>query len=152
MSTARLHPASSPLVAGLLWSIALAAAVATAALAQSHSKPAAKATPARATPKSLTVYVDRKTLELDLTPGAGRAALELTPDILEALNTSSDGLQATTRNGITSVDLRGRFEPVWFVVKGADGKPHPFCLTSLPAPVEAAAKVVREANEALHGR
>jgi len=150
MSMARPLRGSSPLVAGLLTLLIVAAS--TVAFAQGHSKPPAQPAVPRVTPQSLTVYIDTRTLEMNVTPGAGRAALQLTPDILESLNTSSEGLVPTTRNGITSVDLRGRFQPVWFVVKGADGKAYPFCLTSLPAPVEAAAKAIRESNEALRGR
>jgi hypothetical protein len=104
----------------------------------------ASAMPADGIRRTLTVFVDPDTHDLDVIPGPGRVALELSLDDLNALDTSADGLTPTVIGDMVMLDLRGRYRPVWVVVAGADGTPHAFCLAGLPASVEAAAQAVRE--------
>jgi hypothetical protein len=126
-------------------SVALLAAVCSASSLLAEKKPeAAKAPPPARS--SLVVHVDPKTMTMSLAAGAGTVPLELSPDVLEHLDTSSEGLKSETRNGVTVTDLAGRFQPVWFVVMDAAGTPRPVCVTHLPPDVETAAKAVRAAN------
>jgi len=135
----------------------------SSAFAQAKSaKPASKATtPIKAAASSpvikvaagsLLVYVDTKTLALNLEPGADRVALELSADMLNKLNTSGEGLTPVTENGMTRIDLKGRYQPVWVAVTDSKGALIPFCMTSLPAPVQAAAKAIREVKGGSHER
>jgi hypothetical protein len=104
----------------------------------------AKVPPAKkAAPGSLVVHIEPKSMRISLKPGEGTIALELTADVLTALSTSSEGLKSTTKDGVTRVDLEGRFHPVWIAVVDAEGRHHPVCLTSLPPDVEEAARAVR---------
>jgi len=102
---------------------------------------------AKAKPKSLRVYVDTKTLALNLDAGSGRVPLDLSIEVLNALNTTHDGLKIVTEKGVKRVDLRGRFQPVWVAVTDADGKAIAFCITRLPEPVRAAAKKILDSKE-----
>jgi len=95
-------------------------------------------------PGSLLVHVDPKTLEISLSSRAGTVPLELTSEILNALDTSSEGLTPVTTPEGTLFDLQGRFHATWIVVTDAEGKARPFCLTALPPEVAAAAKALRE--------
>lgn len=103
---------------------------------------AAQATRAVA-PGSLLVHVDTKSLQLSLEPGAGTVPLELSADILNALDKGSVGLTAAKRDGITEYDLRGRHRGVWLAVTDSEGKAHTFCLTQLPPRVSMAAEALR---------
>lgn len=99
--------------------------------------------PRAVAPGSLLVHVDTKTLQLNLEPGAGTVPLELSADILNALDKSSVGLTPVKRDGITEYDLRGRHRGVWLAVTDSDGKAHAFCLTQLPPNVSRAAEALR---------
>lgn len=94
-------------------------------------------------PGSLLVHVDTKTHQLALEPGSGTVPLELSADILNALNTSFDGLAPERRGERTKWDLRGRYRGVWLAVTDAEGKTRAFCVTSLPQRVAEAAQAVR---------
>ena len=115
-------------------------------------KAAANSPVVKVAPGSLLVYVDTKTLVLDLEPGVGRVPLELSADMLNALNTSGEGLTPITQNGITRVAFKGRYHPVWVAVTDSKGKVVPFCITGLPAPVQVAARAVRESQGDSHER
>jgi hypothetical protein len=103
-------------------------------------------------PGSLLVHVDPKTLSIGLVAKVGTVPLELTSETLNALDTSSEGLTPVTTLDGTLYHLQGRFQAVWVAVTDADGKLHPFCLTSLPPEVAAAAKALREGREARRAR
>ena len=120
--------------------LVLAAAPASA---QEHSK---KAPAMKLAPGSLLVHVDTKTMEMGLQAGEKTVPLELTADVLEKLNTSTEGLKLETKDGVTSAHLMGRFQGVWIAVRGSDGRIKPVCLTSLPPTVEAAAHALRQSK------
>jgi hypothetical protein len=112
-------------------------------------KEAAKEAVAAATvkplaPGSLMVHVDPKTLKLSLEPTAKTVPLEFSAGILNALNTTFDGLTPVKKGDATRWDLQGRYQGVWFVVTDAEGKARPFCVTSLPPDVAAAAEALRQ--------
>jgi len=94
-------------------------------------------------PGSLLVHVDTKTHQLALEPGSGTVPLELSAEILNALNKSSVGLTPIRRAGMTEFDLRGRHHGVWLAVTDTEGKAHVFCLTQLPPSVSSAAEALR---------
>jgi hypothetical protein len=147
---ARLWTASDRSRPAFAWVTALLLALPALAWSQTSS-PRPSPTPPGL--QSLQVYVDVRTLALDLTPGNGRVPLTLGPEVLEKLDMTTTGLTPTTANGVTRMDLKGRFQPVWVAVVGADGKARPFCLTSLPPQVDAAARTVRARNrEVTRGR
>ena len=103
-------------------------------------------------PGSLLVHVDPRTLELSLTPSKSTVPLELTTEILNGLDTSFEGLTASVKSDGTLYDLKGRFQGVWLAVTDSSGQTKPFCLTSLPPPVAAAARALRERKEARRER
>jgi len=111
---------------------------------------AAKPTAASPAEPMLALYVDPDAQEIDLVPGPGRVPLQLGLAQLKALDASSEGLTQVTKDGVTLIDFRGQFQPVWVAVTGKDGHVRPFCLTSLPANVRAAAQQLR--REAGHDR
>jgi hypothetical protein len=94
-------------------------------------------------PGSLLVHVDTKTHQLALEPGSGTVPLELSAEILNALDKSSVGLTPVKRAGMTEFDLRGRHHGVWLAVTDTEGKAHVFCLTQLPPSVSSAAEALR---------
>jgi hypothetical protein len=100
-------------------------------------------------PGSLVVHFDTKTLQVSLTPSEHSVPLELTPEILNALDTSDEGLTPVTEHGDTTLDLEGRFQGVWFAVTDSDGETKAFCVTSLPPSVSEAARALRQANQRL---
>ncbi|VAW75545.1 hypothetical protein MNBD_GAMMA15-2442 [hydrothermal vent metagenome] len=69
-------------------------------------------------------------------PSSPQHAPVLEPEIREALgemlNTSSEGLVEETRNGVTSVDLQGRFQSVPVATIDEDGNVHITDYTHLP--------------------
>jgi hypothetical protein len=107
--------------------------------------PPAAATPAAraVAPGSLLVHVDTKSLQMSLEPGTGTVPLELSAEILNALNTTFDGLTPVRKDGNTMWDLKGRYRGVWLAVTDAEGKARAFCVTSLPPRVAEAAQAVR---------
>lgn len=107
--------------------------------------PAPAAAPATraVAPGALLVHVDTKSLQMSLEPGAGTVPLELSAEILNALNTTFDGLTPARKGGNTTWDLKGRYRGVWLAVTDAEGKAHAFCVTSLPPRVAEAAQAVR---------
>lgn len=134
---------------------AATAAVAVLALATFTTRSAIAADASSAQPsatvqRSLTVFIDPDTQEMDVIPGPGRVPLQLGLRELNALNTSDEGLVPRRIGDMVALDFRGRFNPVWVLVIPSDHKPRAFCLTSLPPSVEAAAQAVRE--EASHDR
>jgi|GEM_PF-4100307 hypothetical protein len=100
--------------------------------------------PRAVAPGSLLVHVDTKTHQLSLEPGSGTVPLELSADILNALDTSFDGLTPERRGENTKWGLSGRYRGVWLAVTDAEGKTRPFCVTSLPQRVAEAAQAVRQ--------
>jgi hypothetical protein len=128
---------------------------AVAADSSSAKAPAPQATATGEAPMasgSLLVHVDPKTLSIGLVAKTGTVPLELTSETLNALDTSSEGLTPVTTPDGALYHLQGRFQAVWVAVTDADGKLRPFCLTSLPSEVAAAAKALREAQEARRAR
>jgi len=119
--------------------------------AASAPVPRPVAPPASVAPEPvLNLWIDPDTQEMTLEPGPGRVPLALGLAQLNALDTSMDGLTRVTRGTFTSVDLRGRFRPVWVLVVDGAGAARPLCLTSLPPAVAAAAQQLRK--EAGHDR
>lgn len=126
---------------GVVLAITLASGIAAAADPGS-GRAAASATPA--IERTLTVFVDPDSYEMDVLPGPGRVPLTLSLNELNALDMSSEDLTAVVADGVTLIDFRGRFRPVWVAVQTPDGAMRPLCLTTLPASVQAAAQAVRE--------
>ncbi len=138
--TVHRRPSPSRVLA-LVAGLCLAAVVAATALA---APPAAAQASRPIAPGSLLVHVDTRTLELGLEPAPGTVPLELSAEVLNALDTSGEGLKPVTKGNVTRIDLQGRYRGVWFAVTDADGKTKPFCLTALPPKVAAAARALRQ--------
>jgi hypothetical protein len=98
-------------------------------------------------PGSLVVHVDTKTFQVSLTASPNSVPLRLNPEILNALDTSVEGLTPVTANGDTILDLEGRFQGVWFAVTDSDGQTGAFCLTSLPPSISAAARAISHGKQ-----
>lgn len=96
---------------------------------------------------ALVTYVNPESGMMALEPSFGSVPLELSAKVLDSLNTSTEGLTPVIVNGVTTIDLQGRFSSVWFTVTDSGGKAHAFCVTSLPPDVASAAKALRLKRE-----
>jgi hypothetical protein len=108
-----------------------------------QASPLEDATLAASARGTLVVHLNANAGTISLTETADTAPLELTPSILDALTTSFEGLAPSTTGDVTTYDLRGRFQPVWFAARGSDGRLKTFCISSLPPPVAAAIRAAR---------
>lgn len=126
-----------------------AAQTAAPAVAPADAAPSTEAAAPPAASAGFVAYLDPKTGKLTSGPPAG--GIPLTPALREALRTSSAGLvevRSTVPGGGYMVDLKGRFQSMSIVTRGADGKAVTSCITS--AREDAKAPAGPAAQEASH--
>lgn len=101
-----------------------ATAEAAAAATQTEDTREATAEDSSVAAAGLKVFVDPASGALVVPPRTKRLTLDrLSPEMREALSTSSDGLvEVTTPNGTVLVNLQGRFRSASIATVGADGE------------------------------